>query len=169
MWNKTKSIAIIAITTFYVMQLCIVFLGTLIDNIQQVRHQNQISKTLLTQRREFSLLEWQKLDNKKEFEINDIYYDVVSFKITSDNVIVTVVEDNLESELRITLQNLFNKENNLRPSKKKSFNSYNYLTTIEEKNDEFISFPSESFSKSTPLFFSGKTIKIIQNIYRPPC
>lgn len=169
MLSKTKTIAIISITALYVMQLCFVFLGTLIENIQQARHQNQISKTSSSQRREFSLLEWEKLDNKKEFEINDIFYDVVSYKVTSDNVIVTVVEDSLESEVRITLQNLFNKENNLQTSKKKSFNSYNYLSTIEKKEPDFIYFPSGNFSKSTPLFFSGKTIKIIPNIYRPPC
>ncbi|RTY95067.1 hypothetical protein [Flavobacterium sp. GT3R68] len=169
MLNKTKNIAIISITGFYVMQLCFVFLGTLIENIQQVRHQNQISKTFLAHRREFTLLEWQKFDNKKEFELTDVFYDVVSFKIASDKVIANVIEDNLESQIRITLQSLFNKENNLQNDKKKSFNSYNYLSIIEKNEPDFITFACDSLSKSTSLFFTGKANKIIQNIYRPPC
>jgi hypothetical protein len=169
MLKNIKHISILSIATIYILQLCFVFSGTLIENIQELRHQNQISKNLMAEHMEFSLRDWQLLDNKKEIKINNTFYDVISFRNSSKKVVVKVVKDDFENEFRISFQNLFNKKNTTDSGKKKSFNPYNYLTVISNETKTHSVLFLYFFSKSNLSFFKVKTNKIIEFIYRPPC
>ena len=111
MFKKIKYISILSIALFYILQLCIIFSGALIENIQQIRYQNQIAKTHISEEKILTLREWNTLDNKKEIKIHGTYYDVIDIKITPSKVILKVVKDDFESELRISMQRLFNTKN----------------------------------------------------------
>lgn len=169
MLKKIKYISITTIALFYILQLSIVFSGSLIENIQHIRHQNQVSKIHLTAEKTIPLKVWNNFDDKKEIKINAIYYDVVSFKILSDSVVIKVVKDNFESELRISMQRLFDNKSLPSTDKKKCFNFYNYLSIIETQKKEYTAFLISIGSNPIKFFLQGKTNNIISTIYRPPC
>ena len=123
--RKIKYIAIVTIATSYVLQLCFVFSGTLIENFQEIRHQNQISKLHLSETKKISIDNWNNFDNKKEIKINGIFYDVASFKFVNKIVIVHVVADNFENQMRINFESLFHKSKKTDSNQKKSINSFN--------------------------------------------
>ncbi|PWA09154.1 hypothetical protein [Flavobacterium laiguense] len=118
MTKKIKTISLIFITAFYVLELLFIFSGTLIENIQETRIQNQIKKTELSTEIQISLHQWHQITNKREIKIDDAFYDVISFKANSKNVSVTVVEDDLENELRSYLDNFLLKRIIIQPIRK---------------------------------------------------
>ena len=169
MLKKIKYYSVITIAIFYILQLSLVFSGTMIENIQQIRHQNQVSKINLALEKIIPVKDWNNFDNKKEIKINAVYYDVISFRIFSDKVVIKVVKDNFESELRISMQRLF--ENKSLPSndKKKCFNFYNYLSIIEKQKKESNQFLISIVTNPIAFFTHRKTNTIKASIYRPPC
>lgn len=169
MFKKFKTISILTIVIFYILQLCIVFSGALIDNIQQIRHQNQISKFHLAEEKIVTFKEWIGFENKKEININGVFYDVVYFKKHTDKMVLKVVKDNFESELRISMQNLFNKKNVPETGKKKGFNYFNYLSNIEKHKYDYNRFAACILLSSNYYYIQIKTNKISSSIYRPPC
>ena len=169
MLKNIKHTALLSIAIVYVLQLCFIFSGTLIENIQKLRQQNQITKILLAEHKEIPLKEWQQLDNTGEITIDKTFYDVISFKIISKKVILKAVKDDFEREIRISLQDLFNKKKGPYSGKKKSFNPYNYLTIITHKSADFFTRLPIPLLKPSLSYFQGKTNKIIEFIYRPPC
>ncbi len=169
MFKKIKYISILSIALFYILQLCIIFSGALIENIQQIRYQNQIAKTHISEEKILTLREWNTLDNKKEIKIHGTYYDVIDIKITPSKVILKVVKDDFESELRISMQRLFNTKNLTSTDKKKCFNFYNYLSIIEIQKSKCIVFLGTIYTNPNCFHIQGKTNTIVESIYRPPC
>ena len=78
MLKRIKNISIFVVITFYVLQLCMVFSDTLIEQIQEIRNQIQVSKTHLAEKKAISFSEWNSFSNKKEIKLNHVYYDVLS-------------------------------------------------------------------------------------------
>lgn len=169
MFKKLKYISILSIALFYILHLCILFSGALIENIQQIRHQNQIAKTHIAEQKILTIEEWNTIDNEKEIKIHGIYYDVINFKVTPYKVIVKVVKDDFESELRISMQRLFNNKSLPSTDKKKCFDFYNYLSTIEKQKNESPSFLSSIETNPNSFFIQKETNTFISSIYRPPC
>lgn len=169
MLKKIKHIAIFAIVTFYVLQLCFVFSGSLIENFQQIRHQNQISKLLLSETKEISLIQWNKFDNKKEIEINNRFFDVASFKIIKKKVIIKVVADNLENKMRISFESLFHKSKKTESNQKKSFNSFNFIAVIHNIDFENLKNPLHILSSNIYFLIVKNTKNTVLNLDRPPC
>lgn len=169
MLKKIKHIAIFAIVTFYVLQLCFVFSGSLIENFQQIRHQNQISKLLLSETKEISLIQWNKFDNKKEIEINNRFFDVASFKIIKKKVIIKVVADNLENKMRISFESLFHKSKKTESNQKKSFNSFNFIAVIHNIDFENLKNPLQILSSNIYFLIIQNTKNTVLNLDRPPC
>ena len=113
--------------------------------------------------------DWNDFENKKEIKINTIYYDVVSFEVYKDKIALKVVKDDLESELRISIQQLFSTKNLPACGKKKCCNFYNYLSTIENQKKVKFIFLYEVYRNPNCFFNQGNANNIIASIYRPPC
>ncbi len=167
--KKIKHIAIFAIVTFYVMQLCFVFSGTLIENYQEIRHQNQVSKLLLSETKEISLSNWNNFDNKKEIKINNRFYDVASFKIINKKVILKVVADNLENTIRISFESLFHKSKKTESNQKKAFKIFHFIAVIHDILSVNLKKPVEVFSQNIYFFVTLKTKNTTTNLDKPPC
>lgn len=167
--KKIKHIAIFSIVTFYVLQLCFVFSGTLIENFQHIRHQNQVSKLLLSETKEISLVNWNNFDNKKEIKINNRFYDVASFKIINKKVFLKVVADNFENTIRISFESLFHKSKKIESNQKKLFNSFNFIAVIHNIDNQKLEQPTEIFSSHIYFTIIQNTINTVLNLDKPPC
>lgn len=169
MLKKIKYISILSIAAIYILHVCFSFSGILIENIQQVRYENQVSKNFMKLQKEFSFTDWQLLDNKKEIEINNVFYDVISVEKVGQRVMVKVVKDSFESEFRVLFQNVFNKKDTANSSKKKIFKPYSLKVVLNEVKTNSISVLTHYFYKPNFPFLNIKTAKIIKAIHRPPC
>lgn len=169
MKKKIKTISLLVITTFYVVELLFIFSGAWIENMQETRIQNQINKTELATEIQISKHQWQQITNKREIKFDDTFYDVISFKVNSKSVSVTVVEDTFESEFRFCLNNLFTKKNPNSTNKKSAFSPFNLMTLINGEKPSHWCFYSLFLIKETPLFLVKKSNKIIIEFLRPPC
>ncbi len=170
MLKNIKYIAVFSIVTLYVFQLCTLFSEVYVENVQQIRHQNQISKAYLSEYKVFSISEWNRMNDKKEIKLNDSFYDVVSFKIKSNKVVVNVVKDNFENEIRIALNRLFNKKNSTNSNKKKRINTFNHITVINKTDDDYlVKLSVLKVKRNNSHFIQGKPNKITLKTDRPPC
>lgn len=169
MFKKIKHIAILCIAIIYILQVCFAFSGILIENIQKVRYENQVAKNFMTIQKEFSFSDWQLLDNKKEIEINNVFYDVVSAEKAGQMVVVEVVKDSFENEFRISFHNFFNKKHSSNSSKKKLFKPYSSTVILNENKTNSTAVFTHYFFKPNFPFLNTKTNKIIKAIHRPPC
>ncbi|UFH34325.1 hypothetical protein [Flavobacterium acetivorans] len=169
MQKNNKHIILIFITLLYILQLCLVFPRTLIVNMQQFRAKNQISKKYLELHKEIALKDWELLDDKKEIKINNTFYDVISFKIIAQKVIVQVAKDDFESSLRISFQNILNNNKVLNSNKKKTLNSYKWMTLRTLNKSELMTYIPRFSIILFSLYLTGKENKVIEFIDRPPC
>ena len=169
MLKKIKNISIFVVVTCYVLQSCMLFSGTLIERIQEIRTQIQISKIHLVENKLISLSEWKSIQNKKEIKLNNIYYDVISFKISSKQVAINAVKDKHENNFRMILNNLSNKKEIPNSSKKKTYKVCSFITTLTN-NDYQIETIFNLFLIKQNFNTSNKDVnKIALAIYKPPC
>ena len=169
MLNRIKNISIFLVVTFYVFQLLMMFSGTLVERIQEIRNQTQVSKIDLAEKKTVLFSEWEPLKNKKEIKINNIYYDVVSYKISSNKVIINAVKDKYENNFRIVLNILLNKKEAGNSSKKKAYKYYNFISALVNNN-----YKIETIFSFLPVKQNFNTLnkdvnKIGLTIYKPPC
>lgn len=157
------------IVIFYILQSCSIFSDVLIENIQQIRYQIQISKKHQAEALEFSISDWKQMENKKEFKVNDAYYDVVSIKETPDKVMVYAVKDSFEDSLRIALRTILDKNTKSHNNKKRAFKSFNYYTVIDTIKYKQPKHFREDTTKFDFFFINKKPIHVITITERPPC
>ena len=169
MLKRIKHISIFVIATFYVLQLTPLFSVFFIENIKDIRNKIQISKLHLAETKELSISFWNTLPKKKEFKINGIYYDVISYKRTNNKIIAKVIKDSHEDYFRIALDDLFCEKENSHKDKKKVQKLNLLVTTLtlhdEDKNTTFL----ETYYSSNYRKLRGKTKKIVIITLRPPC
>ena len=112
--------------------------------------------------------EWKAKDNKREFQINGVYYDVQSISYKENEVVAKVVKDELENEIRLLLTQSFQKQKSIPAHKKKGhFLSVHELTSTQWKIED------------SPKFFIAKNSinkkknicnwLLSQKLFRPPC
>jgi hypothetical protein len=116
-------------------------------------------KTLLISKRF-----WNDLKNKKEFRVNETYYDLISFKEKKNTIVARVVVDDFEIVLRKTAQNLM---------KKNSKNKKNYSSI------SISVLPNDTFEMNLLDPFCNREIidritlnhddNFANNIFQPPC
>ena len=169
MLKRIKNISIFIVVTFYVLQLCMLFSGALVERIQEIRNQIQVSKIHLAEKKSISLSQWNASNDKKEFKINNVYYDVLSYKILSDKVVINAVKDKHENNFRIVLNILLNKKKLPNSDKKKNYKAYHFITILNENNYEIEN--NFDLQLIKPNFnTSHKDVKkIALVIYKPPC
>lgn len=169
MLRRIKHISIFAIATFYVLQLTPLFSVFFIESIKDIRNKIQISKLHLSETKELSISFWNTLPEKKEFKINGIYYDVISYKRANNKIIAQVVKDSYEDYFKIALDDLFCKKENSHKDKKKVQKLNLLVTTLsshdEDNNTTFL----ETYYCSNYRNLKGKTKKIVVITLRPPC
>ena len=169
MLNRIKNISLFLVVTFYVLQLCMLFSGALVERIQEIRNEIQVSKKHLAEKKTIPFSEWKSLENKKEIKINNVYYDVLSYKIVFNSVEINAVKDKHENNFRIVLNNLLNKKETPDSSKKKTYKYYSFISTLTNNNYNietvFNFLPiNQNFNTSTQ-----DVKKIALTIYKPPC
>jgi hypothetical protein len=135
---------------------------------QHIHYQNQLNQTDKFQLLHFTAKEWEAKENKREFQINGVYYDVQSISYKENGVVAKVVKDELENEIRLLLTQTFQKQKSIPVNKKKGqFLSIHQLSITEWR----IETSSNCFKIKTPIahkkvfwdwFKSNK-------LYRPPC
>lgn len=169
MLKRIKHFTFFLIVIFYILQSCTVFSDVLTENIKQIRYQIQISKKHQAQTLEFSISDWKQMENKKEFKVNDAYYDVISFKETPDKVMVYAVKDSFEDTLRIALNTIFDKDSKSHNNKKRVFKSFNYYTVIDTIKYNHLNRFTLTATKFNFFLLDRKPIRIITITERPPC
>ena len=169
MLRKIKQTSIVLITLFYLVQFSLSFSGSVIDWIQEIRHQNQISKINSITQKTISLEDWKQLNNKKEIKINQDYFDIHSYTIIVDKVVLSVVQDDFESEVLVGLQNLFLKAGHASKKHSKALKGIPFLATIhpfEKLKLKFISLFNKAGVDAIKCI--GETQNSIFLIDRPP-
>jgi len=169
MLKKIKFLPSIILATLYLLGFLFAFSGDLIQQIQTVRQYNQVNNKNNIETISLSLSQWNDLDDKHEIKIKKHYFDVVSHSIVGGNVILKVVEDHLESEIRVFFAQVFHK-NKLPNSEKKKVNFLTSQITVD----------SQSIYNATKGFeeilinnfrsnFDVETNSFIFLIQKPPC
>ena len=169
MLRKIKQTSIVLITLFYLVQFSLSFSGSIIDWVQEIRHQNQISKINAITQKTISLKDWKQLNNKKEIKINQHYFDIHSYTIVLDKVVLSVVQDDFESEVLVGLQNLFLKTGLSSKKHSKALKGIPFFATIQPFEKIKLKFIS-LFNKRgvDAIRCIGETQNIVFLIDRPP-
>jgi hypothetical protein len=153
----------------YLVGLLFAFSGDLVQQIQTVRHQNQINKINQIEIISISLSQWNEFENKHEIKLEDIFYDVVAHSITSQKVTLKVVKDHFENEVRVVFSQVFNKSKYPTSDKKKSTTSLQQIVCETKSNwvkkNIFTSMLVENFNSK----FELKTNSYIYLPQKPPC
>ena len=169
MIKKIKFLPVIILATIYLVGFLFAFSGDLITQIQTIRQHNQINKKNHLETISLSLSQWNDLDDKHEIKIDKVYYDVVSHSIVGSNVILKVVKDHFESEIRVFFAQVFHK-NKLPNSEKKKVN---FLTSQIIVDSQSIYNAKKGFEeiliKNFKSNFDLKTNSFIFLIQKPPC
>lgn len=169
MTKKNHFFSILLVTTLYLVGFLIAFCGDLVQQIQTVRHQNQINKINQIEIISISLSQWNQFDNKHEIELDDIFYDVVAHSISGQKVTLKVVKDHFENEVRVVFSQIFNKSKYPTSDKKKSTFSLQQIVCETKpnwlNNNTFASMLVENFKSN----FDLKTNSYIYLPQKPPC
>jgi hypothetical protein len=169
MLKRIKHISIFVIATFYVLQLTPLFPVFFIENIKDIRNKIQISKLHLAETKELSISFWNTLPEKKEFKINGIYYDVISYKRANNKIIAKVIKDSYEDYFKIALDDLFCKKENSHKDKKKVHKLNLLVTTLSSHNEDSNTTFLETYYRSNYRNLKSKTKKIVVIALKPPC
>lgn len=141
----------------------------LIYQIQVVRHQNQIEKISKAEILEFSLCEWNSFSDLQEIKFQNNFYDVISFKKINIKVVVKVVKDDFENEIRVSFLKILNKFKFPLSDKKKSNSFSKHLLS---KNEFICSIKVNIYNSNHKNFdrtLSSKTSSFINFQEKPPC
>ena len=168
MLKRIKHISIFTIAAFYMLQFTPLFSDILIENIRDIRNKVQISKLHLAETKELPISFWNTLIEKKEFQLNGAYYDVISYKEKGDKIVAKVVKDSYEANFKIVLDNLFSKKNQSHKDKKKSQKLNQQIITLSSDQDYDL-YTSKFYRYSNYRKLKGKTKKIVVITLRPPC
>ncbi|MEN9488559.1 MAG: hypothetical protein RL494_824 [Bacteroidota bacterium] len=168
MLKGIKNIAVLVVLTFYVFQLAMVFSNPIIEKIQEIRIQIQVSKIHLAETKTISFSEWNSFSDKKEIKLNHVYYDVLSYKIVSNTVIINAVQDNYENNFKIIFDTLSNKKGIPHSDKKKHFNPSNFITVLNNAHHKIEN--GYNFLKTQASFYAlvQHPNKISSKIDKPP-
>jgi hypothetical protein len=169
MIKKIKFLPVIILATMYLVGFVFAFSGDLIQQIQTVRQHKQVNKKNNIETISLSLSQWSNLSDKHEIKIDKVYYDVVSHSIVGSNIILKVVKDHFESEIRVFFAQVFHK-NKLPNSEKKKVN---FLTSQIAVDSQSIYNAKKGFEeilvKNFKSNFDLKTNSFIFLIQKPPC
>ena len=169
MLKRIKHIAILVIATFYMLQLSPLFSNFLIENLKDFRNKTQISKLHSTETKELSITFWNTLTEKKEFKINGIYYDVISYKKKNNKIIAKVIKDSYEEYFKIALDDIFGEKENSQKDKKKVQKSNLQISALSSPVESLDTTNAKFYYRSNYRELEGKTKKISITTLRPPC
>lgn len=151
----------------YFLGLFFSFTMVILQEWQHIHYQNQLNQTDKLQLLHFTLKEWGATKNKREFKLNDVYYDVHSVSYNGNLVVAKVVKDELEHEMRLLLTQTFQKQKSIPAHKKKGvFLSIHEPTSIQwkiETSPEF--FTIKNTTKNKKNIYNWL---LIQKLFRPP-
>ncbi len=167
--KKIKNLAIFFIISIYAIGLVLTFSGDLLNQIQVVRHKNQIEKIANAEILEFSLKDWNNFSESNEINFQNNYYDIVSFEKINSRIIAKVVKDDFENEICVSLAKIFNKSK-LPYSKSKKSNSFSkHIPSNKEYIAEYILIISSKKQKNLNEVLTSKTSNFINFQEKPPC
>ncbi|MFV5693518.1 hypothetical protein ACM55K_15960 [Flavobacterium sp. LT1R49] len=168
MFPKNKILVILVVISLYSTSVFFAYSGDLFNQIQKIRHENQIKKIKFRQTIIFSLEEWQAFSDKTEIKYNNAYYDVISFHKFHSEVIAKVVKDDLENEFRLVISQILNKHKKSPLEKKRTFLS-KHLVQKNKVNFGFkIDFKIDIIENHNTQF-NLKTRPFIYSVFDPPC
>ncbi len=167
--KKIKKPAFVTIISIYFIGLVLTFSGSLIEQIQFVRHQNQIEKIANAEILEFTLNDWNNFSESNEIKFQNNYYDVISFENINSRIFAKVIKDDFENETRITLSKILSKTKSPFSEKKKSNSFSKHILYI----NEFVGNKNIHFQLNKPLNLNeiliSKTSNYINFLEKPPC
>lgn len=164
--NKNKTLFILI--SIYCIGVLLSFSGDLIQQIQDVRYQNQIEKTKKREVLVFSTKEWKYFKNQKEINYKNNFYDVVSHQEVNSKIIATVVKDKFENETRVVISQIFNKHKTPFSEKKKPSSISEHIAQVYPKiafKPEFLNYKPSNFDVN----FDLKIKSFINLLQKPPC
>nr|WP_294936338.1 hypothetical protein [uncultured Flavobacterium sp.] len=142
----------------------LLFSETLIVQLIEAQKEYYLNESKNFEQFDFSIKDWESLQDKKEFQRDGHYYDVKKISIDKNKVTVTVLKDEFENLLNYIAKNIF-------PKNKKSKTS-----KIKLKLEIYLPKITSSTSKNqlTPIehnyYYSSKVlIPHASCVFRPPC
>jgi len=169
MLEKLKKISIFVVISIYILGIFITFSGDLIQQLQIIRHQNQIQKNNKKESIVFTLKEWNHYLDISEIKYKNNFYDVVSIKKSNSNIIVNVVKDDFENKLRITFLQLLNKHKIPLSEKKKAISFSKHFIVSENKVAPSILVLNIIKLQNYDTNHNLKTNSYIKLLQKPPC
>lgn len=166
--KHTKILSTYTMVVMYCLGLFFSFTMLILQEWQHIHFQNQLNETEKFQWLHFTAKEWNAKDNKREFQINGIYYDVKSITYEKNWVVAQVVKDELENEIRLLLTQSFQKQKSIPAHKKKG----QVLSVHEPTSSQW------TIEDSPKFFITKNSIKnkknictwlLSQKLLRPPC
>jgi len=163
-----KILGTYAMVVMYCLGLFFSFTLLILQEWQHIHYQNQLNQSDKFQWLRFTAKEWRAKDNKREFQINGIYYDVKAITYEKNYIVAKVVKDELENEIRLLLTQTFQKQKSIPAHKKKGhFLSIHEPTSTQWKIEV------------CPIFFITKNSinnkndicnwLLSRKLLRPPC
>lgn len=163
-----KILSTYAMVVMYCLGLFFSFTMLILQEWQHIHYQNQLNQTDKFQLLHFTTKEWDTKENKREFQINGVYYDVQSISYQKNWVVAKVVKDELENEIRLLLTQSFQKQKSIPAHKKKG----HFLSVHEPISTQWK-------IEVCPIFFIPKNSinnknnicnwLLSQKLLRPPC
>lgn len=169
MLKNIQNIALFFLIGIYIIQLGTQFIGDFAEELQELRRQHKIAKTELIENKKISLAHWNSLEEKNEILLENIYYDVVSYQIKKDLVIVKAVRDTFDGNFKKALKNIIAHKNLSNNGKKKSLKFFSPSVLCETLEVQSKNLNSAFDSKPVVFTSIGNANKIPFSTFRPPC
>lgn len=163
-----KILSTYAMVVMYCLGLFFSFTMLILQEWQHIHYQNQLNQTDKIQLLHFTAKEWNAKDNKREFQINGVYYDVHSISHKGNLIVAKVVKDELENEIRLLLTQAFQKQKSTPTHKKKGHS----LSVHEPTSSQWKIEDGRKFFVAKNSINNKKNIcnwLLSQKLFRPPC
>jgi hypothetical protein len=166
--NNKKRFGTYTMVVMYCLGLFFSFTMFFLQEWQHINYQNQINQTDKIQLLHFTAKDWHATENKREFKINGVYYDVHSISYKENLVVAKVVKDELENEIRLLLTQTFQKQISIPAHKKKGHS----LSVHEPTSAQWKIEDGPKFFVAKNSINNKKNIcnwLLSQKLFRPPC
>jgi len=160
---KPKKTIILTFAILYGLLSFLLFSDTFFIKLIEIQKEYHLRESENFETMIFSIENWEKLDDKKEFKRNGQYYDVKKIKVGDKKVTATVIKDEYENFLKYVSKNIFPKNKKQKNSKQKRILQASILYSATHSIQNFKANIKHNYPNN---IMCSKLLP--QNIYRPP-
>jgi hypothetical protein len=139
----------------------------LLSEIFKLRQNYLVEKKVPTTSFVFSTQEWQKIQNKKEIKLKDVYYDIIKVSLSPKKVTAEVIEDKNESFIKFITHTFHKKEKNKSKGNKLKLKR-NLIVTFEAAANNKVIANKYLALKQNYCFQQKKYSTTLNSLMKPP-